>query len=123
MQTYTDAELESMIRSGDVQQMTIALTRPALPDNLVAVAMTDDPDREVVLCIIGRALKVTVQQLEWAARVSSDGLVLNRVIGHPHSPISLIVEIRDRAALIDDEVHAEMVGHADRLLERRMHEG
>lgn len=123
MQTYTDDQLKAMIESGDPQQMTIALTRAYIPDSLVQLAMTEDPDREVVLCVIGRALKVTPEQLSWAARVSDDGLVLNRVIGHPNSPISLIVQIRDRAAEIDDAVHMEMVGHADRLLERRMHEG
>lgn len=119
MMTYSDTELAQMTTSGDPEQLTTALAFHSLPDSLVEAMVTETADPRVVIALISRGPRVTLQQLEWAARISSDGVVLNRIIGHPNSSVELIRAVRDRVALVDDDVHSEMVIYANHLLRRR----
>ncbi|WOH20108.1 hypothetical protein IRJ34_07230 [Paenarthrobacter sp. GOM3] len=115
--TGYDAEtFEAGALAGDWKAAIAVLSRASVRPEALEALMASDAHVEVVLGVLARP-SVTPEHLAWAATFDN-AQILGRVVSNPKTPLSLIREIRDRAADRDAAIWVHLREYADRILDR-----
>lgn len=113
-------EFERRAISGDWNAAVTVLTRASLKPEVLKQLMVSDAHLEVRIALAARP-DVTAEQLTWCAECESP-LLLNRLVGHPRTPLSTLKDIRDRSAGRDGDVWVLLHSYAARTLDRILKE-
>jgi len=116
MSNYDAAKFEAAALAGDWRAAVAVLSRSAVRPEVLEALMIPDAHLEVVMGVLARQ-DVTPDHLAWAATFDN-AQILSRVVANPKTPVSLVQEIRDRAAGREQAIWVHLREFADRVLAR-----
>lgn len=115
MTEYNAEESEARALAGDRKAAVSVLSRSSLKPEVLSALMTDDADDDIRTAVAMRS-DATPGQLAWCAQC--DNLVLlNRLVAHPKTPVTTVMEIRAKARTREGEAWQMLAESAVRRLD------
>lgn len=109
-------EFETKALAGDWRAACTVLSRASIRPEVLGALMTPDAHVDMLFAVLSR-WGVSVEHIAWAVTFDNPR-ILGRVVSNPKTPLSMVREIRERAAGRPEDVWVHLAAYCGRVLDR-----